>query len=116
MPDKKLKESKGQFLRVIIIWTVIFVCLYIGIQFIQGEKYKEVSFTKFWEYIETNGIESVTFEGQEITAKLKGTEEIFIKTRLPFEDSELPKELINRNYVFFRYKPSLILSLVFLQQ
>ncbi len=96
MPDKKPKESRGQFLRVIIIWTFIFVCLYIVIQFIQGEKYKEVSFTKFWEYVEANGVESVTFEGQEITAKLKGIEGIFIKTRLPFEDPELPKELINR--------------------
>lgn len=125
MADEKPRDNRGQFIRAIILWGVIFGGLYLVIQFFQGEKYREVSFTRFWNYVETEEIESVTFEGQELTAKLKG-EEGLIKTRLPYEDPELPKELISRNIevksriefdfwkIFWQFLPILFIVFLFL--
>lgn len=125
MASEKQRDNRGQFIRAIILWGVIFGGLYLVIQFFQGEKYREVSFTRFWNYVETEEIESVTFEGQELTAKLKG-EEGLIKTRLPYEDPELPKELISRNIevtsrikfdfwkIFWQFLPILFIVFFFL--
>jgi cell division protease FtsH len=125
MADEKPKEGKGQFIRAIILWGIIFGGLYLVIQFFQGEKYREVSFTRFWNYVETEEIQSVTFEGQQITAKLKG-EDGFIKTRLPYEDPELPRELISRGIevntkiefdfwkIFWQFLPILFIVFFFL--
>jgi len=125
MADEKPKEGRGQFIRAIIIWGIIFGGLYLVIQFFQGEKYREVSFTRFWNYVETEEIQNVTFEGQQITAKLKG-EDGFIKTRLPYEDPELPRELISRGIevntkiefdfwkIFWQFLPILFIVFFFL--
>ncbi len=125
MANEKPKEGKGQFIRVIILWAIIFGSIYLVIQFFQGEKYREVSFTRFWNYVETEEIQSVTFEGQQITAKLKG-EGGLIKTRLPYEDPELPRELISRGIelntkiefdfwkIFWQFLPILFIVFFFL--
>ncbi len=125
MANEKPKANRGQFIKAIILWVIIFGGLYLVIQFVQGEKYKEVSFTHFWNYVNDERIEKVTFEGQDITAKLKG-EDVFIKTRLPFEDPELPKELIKRDIevlsrvefdfwkIFWQFLPILFIVFFFL--
>jgi cell division protease FtsH len=125
MANEKPKEGKGQFIRAIILWAIIFGSIYLVIQFFQGEKYREVSFTRFWNYVETEEIQSVTFEGQQITAKLKG-EGGLIKTRLPYEDPELPRELISRGIevntkiefdfwkIFWQFLPILFIVFFFL--
>ncbi len=93
--NKKEQQNRNQFIKVILIWAAIFGGLYILLQYTQMEKPEEVSFTKFWEMVENEKITKVTFSGNDITAETK-TEEKLIKTRLPFEDAELPKELIKR--------------------
>ena len=126
MAEEGPKVNKNQFIRAIILWAVIFVGLFVVIQFMQKDKYKEVSFTSFWKYVEADGVESVTFEGQQITAKIKGEEELSIKTRLPFEDPELPRELISKGIevkskvefdfwkIFWQFLPILFIVFFFL--
>jgi len=93
--DKKEQQSRNQFYRVILIWAAAFVALYFLIQYTQMEKPEEVSFTKFWQLVEEDKISKVTFSNMDITAEVKGQQQL-IETRLPFEDAELPKELIER--------------------
>ncbi len=93
--DKKEQQSRNQFYRVILIWAAAFVALYFLIQYTQMEKPEEVSFTKFWQLVEEDKISKVTFSNMDITAEVKGQQQL-IETRLPFEDAELPKELIKR--------------------
>ncbi len=92
---KVSKENKPQFIRAIVIWALIFIALYFLIQFSSREQSKEVSFTQFWQYVEKGRITRTTFSGQEITAKIRGEEGV-IKTRLPFKDPDLPKDLVKR--------------------
>jgi cell division protease FtsH len=93
--DKKEQQSKNQFFKVMLIWAAVFGGIYILVQYTQMEKAEEVSFTKFWQLVEEGRISKVTFSGVDITAEKIG-EQGLIETRLPFEDSELPKELIKR--------------------
>jgi cell division protease FtsH len=100
MPEKKDKEkqaqqSRNQFIKVVLIWVAIVAGSYILFQYTQVEKPEEVSFTKFWQLVEEDKISKVTFSNIDIAAEVKGQEQA-IKTRLPFEDAELPKELIKR--------------------
>lgn len=116
MADKNPKEVGGQFIRAIILWMAVFFGIWMLIQFVQKDKQKDVSFTQFWKYVEKGQIESVTFEGQNIKARVKDKDYIktgddrdlytpgdkkkkggiIIKTRLPFEDPDLPKDLIKK--------------------
>jgi cell division protease FtsH len=93
--DKKEQQSRNQFIKVILIWAAVFGGLFILLQYTQMEKPEEVSFTKFWQMVEEEKISKVTFSGMDITAETK-IEQQLIETRLPFEDAELPKELIKR--------------------
>jgi cell division protease FtsH len=93
--DKKEQQNRNQFFKVVLIWAAVFGGLYLLLQYTQMEKPEEVSFTKFWEMVEEEKISKVTFSGNDMQAETK-TEEKLIKTRLPFEDAELPKELIER--------------------
>ena len=93
--DKKEQQNRNQFIKVVLIWVAVFGGLYLLLQYTQMEKPEEVSFTKFWEMVEEEKISKVTFSGNDMQAETK-TEEKLIKTRLPFEDAELPKELIKR--------------------
>jgi len=100
MPEKRDKEKRAQqernqFIKMILIMAAIFGGLYILLQYTQMEKPAEISFSKFWEMVEEEKISKVTFSGNDITAETK-TENKLIKTRLPFEDAELPKELIKK--------------------
>jgi len=101
MPEKKDKEkkeqqSRNQFIKVVLIWVAIVAGSYFLFQYTQMEKPEEVSFTKFWQLVEEDKISKVTFSNMDIAAEVKGQEQT-IKTRLPFEDAELPKELIKRD-------------------
>ncbi len=93
--DRKEQQSRNQFIKVILIWAAVFGGLYILLQYTQMEKPEEVSFTKFWQLVEEDKISKVTFSNMDITAEVKGQQQL-IETRLPFEDAELPKELIKR--------------------
>jgi cell division protease FtsH len=93
--DKKDQQSRNQFIKVMLIWAAVFGGLYILLQYTKMEKPEEVSFTKFWQLVEEDKISKVTFSNMDIAAEVKGQEQK-IKTRLPFEDAELPKELIKR--------------------
>jgi cell division protease FtsH len=93
--DKKEQQSRNQFYRVVLLWAAAFVALYFLIQYTQIERPEEVSFTRFWQLVEEDKINKVTFSNMDITAEVKGQEQL-IKTRLPFEDAELPKELIEK--------------------
>ena len=98
MPDKKDKkeqQSRIQFYRVVLLWAAAFVALYFLIQYTQMEKPEKVSFTKFWQLVEEDKISKVTFSNMDITAEVKGQEQL-IETRIPFEDAELPKKLIEK--------------------
>lgn len=96
MPDKKKGTDKTQFIRAILLWVGIFLGLYLVIQFFQGKDYREVSFTEFWKYVENGRVQSVTFEGKKITAEISGEEINNLKLRLPFEDPDLPKKLMQK--------------------
>jgi cell division protease FtsH len=93
--DKKEKQSRNQFFKALLIWVSVFGALYILLQYVQTEKPEAVSYTKFWQLVEEKKISKVTFSGMDISAELKGQKRL-IETRLPFEDSELPKELVKR--------------------
>ena len=93
--DKKEQQSRNQFIKVILIWAAVFGGLYILLQYTQMEKPEEVSFTKFWQMVEEGKISQVIFSGMDITAKGNGEQPV-LKTRLPFEDAELPKDLVKR--------------------
>jgi len=93
--DKKEQQSRNQFYRVVLLLTAAFMALYFLIQYTQIEKPEEVSFTKFWQLVEEDKINKVTFSNMDITAEVKEQKQL-IETRLPFEDAELPKELIKR--------------------
>ena len=93
--DKKEQQSRNQFIKMMLIWAAIAVGFFLLFQYTQMEKPEEVSFTKFWQMVEEEKINKVTFSGNDITAETK-TEQKLIKTRLPFEDAELPKELIKK--------------------
>ena len=103
MPEKKDKDkksnqnqlSKNQNLKAILIFAAVFIVLFILMQYTNFEKSKEVSYTEFWQLVEADSVSKVTFSGMDIAAEVKGREGV-IKTRLPFEDSELPRELVKR--------------------
>lgn len=93
--DKKEQQNRNQFFKFLIIWAAVAVGVLFLLQYTQMERPEEVSFTKFWQLVEEEKISKVTFSGMDITAEAKG-EQPLIKTRLPFEDAELPKDLIKR--------------------
>lgn len=93
--DKKEQQNRNQFIKMILIWGAVFVGLFFLLQYTQMEKPEEVSFSRFWQLVESKQISKVTFSGNDITAERRG-EQGLIETRLPFEDSGLPKELIER--------------------
>ena len=93
--DNKDQQNKNQFFKVLIIWAAIVIGVFILLQYTQMEKPEEVSFTKFWQMVEDGEVTKVIFSGMDITAEGKG-EQSLVKTRLPFEDAELPKDLIKK--------------------
>jgi len=98
--DKKKKPNKNkinnnQNLRAILIFAAVFGALFILMQYTKFEKSEEVSYTEFWRLVEEGSVSKVTFSGMDIAAEVKGREGV-IKTRLPFEDSELPRDLIKK--------------------
>jgi cell division protease FtsH len=99
MPEEKDKKeqqkNRSQIFRTFLLFTAVFGSLYILLQYVQTERPEEVSYTKFWQLVEEEKINKVTFSGMDISAEIKGQKRL-IETRLPFEDSELPKELIKR--------------------
>lgn len=99
--DKKKKPNKSQInnnqnLKAILIFAAVFGLLFIVMNYTNFEKSKEVSYTEFWKLVEAGSITKVTFSGMDIAAEVKGQDGV-IKTRLPFEDSELPRELVKRS-------------------
>jgi len=103
MPEKKDKKKKpnknqinnNQNLKAILIFAAVFGALFILMQYTKFEKSEEVSYTEFWRLVEEGSVSKVTFSGMDIAAEVKGREGV-IKTRLPFEDSELPRDLIKK--------------------
>ncbi|MEO0293808.1 MAG: ATP-dependent zinc metalloprotease FtsH [candidate division WOR-3 bacterium] len=98
MPEEKNKkepQNKVQILKPFLIWAVFFSSLYIIFQYTKMERPKEVSFTMFWELVEEGKVSKVTFSGVDMIGELKDKAGL-VETRLPFEDPELPKELVKR--------------------
>jgi cell division protease FtsH len=98
--DKKKKPNKKQInnnqnLKAILIFAAVFGVLFILMNYTKFEKSEEVSYTEFWRLVEAGSITKVTFSGMDIAAEVKGQDGV-IKTRLPFEDSELPRELVKK--------------------
>jgi len=98
--DKKKKPNRNQInnnqnLKAILIFAAVFGALFILMQYTKFEKSEEVSYTEFWRLVEEGSVSKVTFSGMDIVAEVKGREGV-IKTRLPFEDSELPRDLIKK--------------------
>ena len=110
--ETKGKNTKKQPLNTmwkgIFIWVSIILLLMVAVGIFNQKKKVEgkISFTKFLSEVESGNVETVTIHNLDMHGKLrtavtaKGKEGMIqfdkFKTRMPFEDAELPKYLAGR--------------------
>ncbi|TET24380.1 MAG: hypothetical protein E3J78_01280 [Candidatus Cloacimonadota bacterium] len=102
------KQSSNTMWKGIFVWVSIILLLMVAVGIFNQKKKVEVkiSFSKFLSEVESGNVETVTIYNLGMQGKLKtavtvkGKEGMIqfdkFKTRMPFEDSELPKYLAGR--------------------
>ena len=100
---KNLNEKKPQ---PFLFWTIflLFGIILYNMFITQKPKNVEVNYSDFLRMVENGIVTKVTFEGQSIS--FIGKEKENYTTHMPFPDSELTRELRNRNIQFSSQKPS----------
>ncbi len=121
--DKKPKNNI-QVWRTFIIWTVIFLGLYLLLRMPQSEKSKVITYTEFQKYAASGNLKTAKFNGREVSGEIEGVGKY--KVYLPFDDPKLPKELakksvdvssksnINAWSIVIQYLPIVFFILLFL--
>jgi len=95
--DKKPKNKKNNMKvwRTFIIWTVVFLGVYLLLRVPQTEKSKIITYTEFQKYADTGNLKTAKFNGREVSGEIEGVGKY--KVYLPFEDPKLPKELAKKS-------------------
>ncbi len=121
--DKKPKSSIGTW-RTLIIWTVIFLGLYLLLRAPQTEKSKVITYTQFQKYVDSKSVRTARFNGREVSGEIEGVGKY--KVYIPFDDPSLPKELAEKSVdvssksnigiwtILLQYLPIIFFVLLFL--
>ena len=113
-PDKekkffpKMKKSQS-----ITFWVVIFLFLILFYQVSKhaGGKIQQISYTEFITMARNGEVLSAVFNGKDVN--LTDINNTKYTTYLPFEDSDLVKELSAAGVIVFSQKPSRVLGMIF---
>ena len=92
--DKKPTNNMKVW-RTFIIWTVVFLGVYLLLRVPQTEKSKIITYTEFQKYADTGNLKTAKFNGREVSGEIEGVGKY--KVYLPFEDPKLPKELAKKS-------------------
>ncbi len=104
--DKQKKQPSSTMWKGIVIWISVILILMIAIGFFNTKKKEEVtiSFSKFLMEVDEKNVEKVTITNLDIHGVLRSQSSITtkegmvsferFKVRLPFEDSDLAKDLV----------------------
>ncbi|MDY6786936.1 MAG: ATP-dependent zinc metalloprotease FtsH [candidate division WOR-3 bacterium] len=94
---KRFKPQGSQW-RSIFIWiSLIAVFIIVSIVYSSfNNQYEEIEYSQFNKELNAGKIESVTITGKDISGRYRDAEKGF-KTRIPYEDSDLIREMVEMN-------------------
>ncbi len=95
MARMKLKPSNQW--RSLIVWLILIIA-FIGVSLLYSsfsEKAQNVEYTAFYDDMINGNVSEVTIVEKEITGTYRNSDNTF-KTRIPYEDSELIREMVTR--------------------
>ncbi len=104
-PKPPVPRGRSEFAKTLLIWSTLFLAVLVAIHFLGGNQPERVpiDLTTFRQLVDQGQVQKVVMTDREVEAELKepyanpeGKTSRFVKTRLPFDDPDLVKDLVAR--------------------